>query len=193
MALMWRVIARWTGGQIGTGFTNLFFTEGTSTAQLAADSVKTFFSSGTTAGANLAPGITISFPSLVDVMDPETGTLITSVPITAPSPLTSSGSGTYSAPTGSCVTWVTSGVVAGHRVFGRTFIVPLAMSAFQADGTLSAVHISDLSAAAIAFIAAAPELVVWHRPGPALTGGGSTHPVLAARIVDKAAVLTSRR
>lgn len=190
---MWRVVVRWAGGQIGNGFSNLFFTEGISTAQIAADSTKTFFSSGLTAGANLAPGVTLTFPSVVDVLDPETGTLITSVPITAPAALTSSGSGTYSAPSGSCVTWVTSGVVAGHRVFGRTFLVPLAMSAFQSDGTLSAVHISDLQTAANAFIAAAPELVVWHRPGPALSGGGSTHPVLAARIVDKAAVLTSRR
>lgn len=193
MALMWRVTTRWAGGQIGNGFTNQFFTADLGTAQQAADAVRAFFVAATSAGANIPTGVTHTFPSSIDVLDPVNGQLITAVPVTPPLQLVGSGSGNYAAPSGSCVTWQTTGVVGGHRVNGRTFLVPLAQSAFQSDGTLSTVHLSDLATAATALIAASPELVVWHRPTSFAAGGGSAHPVVAAKITDKVAILTSRR
>jgi len=194
MALLWRVTARWTGGNIGTGFTNMFFTEGIGTAQQAADAARAFLFSATgAANANLPTGITISFSAGVDVLEPATGILIQTVPVTAPSSVTGSGSGAYAAPTGACVSWVTSGIVNGHRVKGRTFLVPMAQSAFQSDGTLATAAISAIDSAAQTLIAAAPEFVIYHRPSSLAAGDGSTHPVLAERTNDVAAVLRSRR
>lgn len=193
MALMMRVTVKWSGGQIGSGFTNLFFTDGVSTAQLAADSVRTFFSDVLSAGAHLPAGVTVSYPSNVDRIEPLTGLLINTVPITQPAALVGSGAGNYSAPSGFVVGWLTGDIVTGHRVIGRTFFVPLAQSAYESNGTLGVTFLSTAVTAANAFIGAAPEFIVWHRPASVAAANGSPHVVLAAKINDKAAMLTSRR
>lgn len=194
MALMWRVTVQWTGGKIGTGYTNLFFTEGVSTAQLANDAVRAFFTTALgTSGQQLPSGITLQFPTSIDTLDPISGLLITSTAVTTPGNVTGSDPGVYAAPAGACVTWRTVGVVDGKRVRGRTFLVPLGSSALQADGTPSALFMSDLNTAAAGLIAAAPELVVWHRPTSLEAGGGATFPVVSYMANDKVAMLTSRR
>lgn len=194
MPLMWRVVASWTGGQIGQGYTNLFFTEGVGTAQQAIDASRAFLRDAYGASTlGLPLGITITFQAGVDVMEPDNGMLLYTTPVTAPSPILGSGTGNYSAPSGACVTWTTSGVVAGHRVYGRTFLVPMSDGWMDTNGTLGATAVTNISAAAPALISAAPEFCIWHRPPSAAAGGGSTHPVLAFRLQDKVAVLTSRR
>lgn len=194
MALMWRVKATWTGGQIGTGFTNLHFTEGISTAQTAADAVRTFFRGayGST-GAFLPTGITIAFPTSVDVLEPGTGVLITTIPVTNGGNLAGADSGKYAAPSGVTVTWRTSGVVGGHTVRGRTFLVPIGLSALDTNGTPLDSFVSSVGTAAQALIADPAELVVWHRPASLAAGGGLTFPVLAQSVRDRIAMLTSRR
>ena len=194
MALLWRVTVGWSGGKIGTGFTNLFFTEGISTAQLANDAVRAFFTTALgTSGQQLPSGITLTFPTSIDVLEPATGILVTTVGVTTPGTVVGSDPGVYAAPAGACVTWRTAGVVAGRRVRGRTFLVPLGASALQADGTPSALFMSDLNTAAAGLIAAAPELVVWHRPSSLAAGDGAPYPVLGFMANDKIAMLTSRR
>lgn len=194
MALMWRVVARWAGGAIGTGFTNFYFTEGIGTAQAAVDACRQFLNTAFgTSGADLPTGVTITFPATVDVVEPGTGVLVTTLSVSAPGTIVGAGTGTYAAPSGGVISWVTGGVVNGHRVKGRTFCVPLNGSAYQNDGTLAAQTLSQFNSAASAFIAATPEFVVWHRPASITAGGGSTHPVLAFKINDRVAVLTSRR
>lgn len=194
MALIWRVTVKWGGGNIGQGFTNMFFTEGVSTAQLAADAVKAFFTGvyGST-GADLPTGVTLTFPAGVDVLDPGSGLLTTTIPVTPGSSVTGIQSGNYASPAGACVTWLTAGVIAGKRVRGRTFLVPLASTGLANDGTLSSTAVTNIQAAGAALIAAAPEFCIWHRPGPGPLDVGSSHPVLALRLADKVAVLTSRR
>lgn len=194
MPLMWRVTERWSGGQIGSGFTNLHFTEGIGTAQQAADAVKQFFDDVyLSSGGNLPTGVTLQSPSSVDIVDPVSGTLINSIPVTGAKTLSGAASGTYAAPAGACITWTTSGVVDGHRVAGRTFLVPLASTKYQADGTIDDPYRTTLLTAAAALVAAAPELTIWHRPESKALGGGSMHPVLALRLSDKVAILRSRR
>jgi hypothetical protein len=194
MALIKRVTVRWSGGNIGAGFTNFYFDEAPGTAQQMADATRAFF-----AGAFFNPptelpaGVTLTFPSSVDQVEPTTGILIVSEPVTQPATLVGTGSGVYAAPAGACVSWITSGVVNGHRVQGRTFLVPCSSTGLQADGTLSTVFLGQISTAAAALIAATPNFVIWHRPESLAAGGGSSHPVLAYKVSDKAAVLTSRR
>lgn len=194
MALLWRVSAKWSGGQIGSGFTNMFFTEGVSTAQTAADSVRTFFRAvyGFT-GAFLPTGITVAFPTLVDVLEPGTGALVTSIPVTNGGNLTGADSTKYAAPAGICVTWRTAGIVNGHRVRGRTFFVPIGGSALDTNGTPLDSFVSTAQTSAASLIADPAELTVWHRPLSLAAGGGSAHPVLASAVSDKVAMLTSRR
>lgn len=194
MPLMWRVTATWTGGKIGTGFTNFFFNSGVSTEQVAADACRTFLAdSYGTAGQALPSGIIISFPAAVDVLEPDNGMLITSTPITKPLDLNGNDTGNYAAPAGVCVSWRTSGVVGGHRVKGRTFLVPMGSVGMQNDGTPSPTKITQVLSAANALISSAAEFVIWARPPSFAAGGGTTHPVLATNVRDTAAVLTSRR
>jgi hypothetical protein len=183
----------WTGGQIGTGFTNLYFTEGGGTAQQAADAARAFFNTALSTGSSLPVGITIKFPTAIDILEPATGILLTSIPVTTTGPMTGGDPGGYAAPAGICTTWRTSGVVNGHRVQGRTFLVPLGGASLQTDGSPTTAIVNAVTIAAAALIAAAPELVVWHRPASVALGGGEAFPVLAPNVRDTVAMLTSRR
>lgn len=194
MPLMWRAQVRWSGGQIGTGFTNLFFREGVGTAQAANDSVRAFFAAAyLSSGGNLPLGITLTFPTSLDVMEDETGQLLFTVPVTTPGPLTGGDAGVYAAPAGVVVTWRTAGVVNGHRVQGRTFLVPIGLTGLQADGTPKDTFVSQVLGAAAGLISATPEFVIWHRPTSPGASNGSAHTVLAPSVHDTIAMLTSRR
>lgn len=193
MATLWRVTADWSGGKIGTGYTNIYFTGGTSTPQLCADAVKAFFGSAYSSGAALPAGVAINFRASVDAIEATDGTLNNSLAVTAPTVITGSDAGRYAALAGACVTWRTLDYLNGRRVRGRTFLVPVGGGALQADGTLDTTILGFMNTAASALIAAAPELVVWHRPtGPAATDG-SPHVVVGGTAADKTAFLTSRR
>jgi hypothetical protein len=194
MPLLWRVTTKWTGGQIGSGFTNMFFNEGVSTAQAAADAVKSFFQTSFGISSDFLPaGVVINTATAVDVLEPTTGVQLTTLPVTGASTMTGTATGNYAAPAGACVSWVTSGFIAGHRVKGRTFMIPLAANGLENNGTLSSAIQGQLNTAAAALIASAPEFVIWHRPSSAAAGDGATFVVLAHRLQDKVAMLTSRR
>ena len=191
---LYRVTALWSGGKIGSGFTNMFFTAGISTAQLCADAVRSFlFTCYGAGGAALPAGVTINFQAGVDTLDDDTGQLVTTTPITAPLPITGSDNTAYAAVAGACVTWLTQGVITGKRVRGRTFLVPMGGSGLQSDGTLATQKVTDINTAAQALISAAPEFTIWRRPSSVSAADGSAHPVLAFRVQDKTAYLTSRR
>jgi hypothetical protein len=84
-------------------------------------------------------------------------------------------------------------VVSGHTVRGRTFLVPIGLSALDTNGTPLDSFISTVATAAAALIADPAEFVVWHRPESLAAGGGLTFPVLAQTVRDRIAMLTSRR
>lgn len=191
---MWRVVAHWGGGKIGTGFTNLFFTEGVGTAQAAADAARAFFfTSYGPAGVRLPSNINIVFDGAVDVIDVVDGTLASTIPVTAPLPVTGGDTGHYSALSGACVTWLTGALVGGRRVRGRTFLVPLGAAGLDTDGTIDTSTVTAINTASAALIAATPELTIWRRPTTTAAADGAAFPVVASRLADKAAYLTSRR
>lgn len=193
MAQIWRVTVTWTGGKIGTGYTNLFFNTSASTAQLAADAARSFFFTALGSGGQLPQGVVLTFPAVVDTIEATNGQLTSNTPITAPVAINGADSGAYAAVSGACVTWRTGDFVAGHRVRGRTFLVPLGATGWQNDGSLATSTISTINTAAAAIVAAAPEFVVWRRPDSAAASNGSTHIVATGTVSDKAAYLTSRR
>lgn len=194
MPNLWRVVGHWAGGKIGSGFTNLFFTEGIGTAVQASDAAAAFLRSSYGIGGQFLPtGVTISFTTAVDVIADSTGALLNTVSVTQPADITGGDASAYAAPAGAVVTWKTNGVVGGHRVRGRTFLVPAGGAGLQNDGSLSSNFQSAINGAATALIAATPEFVVWHRPISLTSGGGESHPVTSYSLQDKAAMLTSRR
>lgn len=193
MSQLYRVVCDWSGGKIGTGFTNLFFTAGVSTPQLCADAARKFFADALSLGAYLPTGVNINFRSSVDVLEASNGELTQPVAVTAPLPIAGADPGRYAAIAGACVTWRTGDWVNGHRVRGRTFLVPLGQTGLQTDGTLDTTLLSITNAAAATLIAAAPEFVVWRRPTSHEAADGSAHIVGTGVCSDKTAYLSSRR
>jgi len=112
--------------------------------------------------------------------------------------------GSYAAPVGLVVDWLTSTILDGKRVRGKTFVVPVGGSSFESDGSPDAGTIATFQAAGAALIAAEGGLLcVWHRPRVARPADGS-RPAVTARagghaevtscsVPNLAAVLRSRR
>lgn len=189
-----KVVTRWTGGNIGTGFTNQFFDDGVGTYQEIADAVAAFWKTlyGLT-GQYLPQGITLSWQGGVDIVEPGTGSLVNTVPVTPQSNLTGLDVNGYASPAGGCVSWLTSAIIGGHRSRGRTFFVPVGGAGLQNNGTLSPEIMGQATNAATGLLASPADLVVWHRPVSQALGGGEANKALAFRITDQAAMLTSRR
>ena len=142
------------------------------------------------------------FPANLDVQVAGAGDLLTDTTgaiagswSTSPAPTSVAGSGANAAAggCGACQRWNTSSVSPGNRhIVGRTYLVPLAVGAYDQDGTLTAATISDLVAHAATMLASlSNSLVVWTRP---VSGaGGQSHPVTGSGVTDQAARLRTRR
>jgi hypothetical protein len=194
MPLIYRYKAIWSLPTGGPGVTTLFAFPDT-TEQVFADSVRAFLldAVATTTLANYLPSaVSIQCDSIVDNIEVTDGTLQSSVPVTPPLIITGTGTGVYSAPVGACITWLTGLVHQGRRVRGRTFLVPLHTSAFENNGSLDPNFVTQARTAAAAYIASAANPCIWARPDPGTTNGAA-FTVAAGTVVDKAAVLTSRR
>lgn len=190
---IYRVTAEWRGFLGAPGYSNFYFTEvsGSPGPEPARDRVVAFmneinpvlpsdveyFVQGEVATIDENTGLATDYDQLRSDVSPGTGGM----------------SGPYSAASGAVISWQTSGVRNGRRVQGRTFIVPLGGSAYQADGTLASNTIGILGDAAEELVGTGFDsgFSIWSRPGS--TGGGEVWPVTAYRIPDMAAVLRSRR
>lgn len=188
-----KITAQWDGFPGAPGYTNLYFMGGgglITDAQQVADRVRTAF-------GHLVPlfptNMAINIDPEVPVIDESTGMTTDFRTIDPPSEIGGGGSGGYAGPTGAVVTWRTNDLRGGRRIRGRTFLVPLAGSAFEANGSLNSGSLIALRSFADELVGGDfdSELVVWSRP----TGGsgGVAATVTSATIPDMAAVLRSRR
>lgn len=148
--------------------------------------------------------VNINVENSGDTLNDATGDIVGAWSAAVFVPLFGGATGSYSAPSGCCVTWLTTDVVDSHRVRGRTFVVPMGISQYQDDGSLAPGTITGLKTVADALVAnSAGNFVVWSRPRaarlatPTLPGlparAGSNHVITATRVADKVAVLRSRR
>lgn len=194
MDLIYRYRAVWSGPAGLPGVTTMFAFNDT-TEQVFADGMIAFLkdalSTSTTADF-LPSGISILGDPIVDHIDPASGELLDSVPVTPPAQVAGIGAGAYVAAAGACVTWQTGAVHAGHKVRGRTYLVPLATTAYDSTGTLSPGYLTNIRNAASAYIAGAVNGCIWSRNHPGAADGAALQ-IQTGTVVDKACVLTSRR
>lgn len=190
---MQRTRVLWTGFPGAPGYTNLFSrvaSIGTHDPTIAMGDVATLFSA---LASRIPNSVTLAIEPEVAYIEDSDGEAQGFDSVGTPPTITQpTGSGIYSAPTGASIEWTTGAVKNGRRVTGRTYLVPLVGSAFEADGTLAAAARTQLqSAASVYAITGDATNVVWSRP---VNGaGGSSYPVSGANVADKAAVLRTRR
>jgi len=159
-------------------------------AQGNIDAIRAFFQSFV---SQLPSNLTIQVPSTGDVVSETTGAITGSWSVgSTPVVVTGSNVGAYAGNAGAVVHWLSGGVVAGRRVRGRTFLVPLAGTAYDSAGSISSTFLTTLQTAAATYVTAqAGVAVVWARPAPGRTG--SLHSIVSSRVPDLAVTLRSRR
>lgn len=186
MANILKVVSLWTGFIGAPGYTTLYFAS-PSPPPLAA--VRAWFQG---MSGVLPTVVTIQVQGVGDVVDDGTGVITGSWSAPAPAAVVGAVGGVYAAPSGLVCNLTTATIVNGRRVRGRSFIVPIAGSANQADGSLAPGTVTSMGTTNATFLAAtAGQLIVWHRPVDG--AGGESAPVTNIVTPDKACVLRSRR
>jgi hypothetical protein len=194
------VTATWNGFIGAPGTTRLAFqpaSDPTSRQQIV-DAARAFFASLTNV---LKSGWQIQVSEVVQTYDILTSKLLTEIPATT-KPLVVNGtivtSAVYVGGSGLEIKWGTGVVWEGHKVVGRTFVVPAANFS-EADGTLTSGAITIASNAANVLInAAGPDFSIWSKrfdrstTPPTQTAGALTG-VTSSSVRDEAAQLRSRR
>lgn len=194
---MWRLRVTWSGAAVVGPGLSTFYALDTSPGFPAA--VRALMASYAT---SIPSGTTITVPNNGDVIDAATGALTGVWTDGAPpAAITTSASGTYARGVGAQLRWRTSGIVAGRRVVGSTFLVPIQSLAFDTDGTLGPATVTGLLGPANTYLSAAPYAVVWSRPfagNPSATPpkparSGSVHLITSVSVPDRPSWLVSRR
>jgi hypothetical protein len=188
------MLAIWTGISGLPGYTKMrFFGELTAVADLdaAAANFRTWLAA---AAAQVPSGVSIQVQGSAS-LHADDGLLTGELPIaTPPAVVTGAGSGNYAAPAGALVRWITSGINGGHKVEGRTYIVPLSGGGLETNGTLANAYRTGLLAASIVFANSSPSPAVNSRAYPSNPlRGNQTHEINNAIVPDKAVILRSRR
>lgn len=197
MATIFRVRAIWTGGSGLPGYSNFYFGPGGGSLQEAVDISTATVRAAFLAIQNMLPAsIGVQVDSEVPMFDEETGDLIDVwAPTTPVTNLQGNGVGTYSAASGASITWLTGEIRDGRRLRGRTYLVPLSTTQYEANGTLVAGALTGLAAfGAVLRGNAAPAgpFLVWGRPSP-LHPVGQAAAVTGQVVRDRVSILTSRR
>jgi hypothetical protein len=204
------VTAIWSGFTGSPGYTLFRFAELDTGAKLnaAGAAMRAFLSTIATSMASGASAWTIQVQGLVQHHDIGTGNLQgESTMGTVPNVITGSGTAgqAYAGGSGAVVHWTTGATHNGRKIRGRTFLVPLLLGAFSADGTITTGLITSLTTAGGVLIGDAnTDFGVYSRywdkkPGdppadvpPKQTGGGFT-PATGIYVPDRAAQLRTRR
>lgn len=183
-----RVIVDWTGPQVvGTAVSVLHY------AADVGDPDPVAIQAAFNETYDLRPaGVLTTVRSTGDVIEDSTGVLIRPWTGATTSPNAALAPATSAAGVGACVTWTTGGIVAGRRLRGRTFFVPLSTSCYDETGTLTTAALGLLNTWAQGLRDAGP-LGVWHRPTTPGGSDGTTYGVTSFNIRDHVSVLGSRR
>lgn len=190
MTLVIRMTTRWDGFLGSPGYTNFYARSGGNPANVGqnlSDALTTFW--GTINGLIPAVVDLTILPTWQEFNDLD-GQVIDEGVIGTPAAVISGNSGSgFAANSGFLIEWLTGSFYNGHRLKGRSYIVP-AIGVFATDGTLDNAVAVNITGACSALIFEDFDLVTWHRP---IGGtGGFTSVITSARLSDTAAVLRSR-
>jgi hypothetical protein len=198
MAGMIKVVSVWSGWAGSPGFTNFYFSpdsiQNATHVQAVQARVKTFWGAVSTC---LPSGVTITIEQDSQIIDSSTGVINDTISAaTAQTTTAGAGPAPFAAIAGACIIWRTATFIAGRQLKGKTFVVPMANSAYDTDGTILAGRLADLRAAAIGLglpgaFPVEERLVAWHRPVGGT--GGSATTVSSTSVNDRVAYLKSRR
>lgn len=146
--------------------------------------------------------LTFTVPNTGDVIDGGTGEL-TGVWTdgAAQTPFSGTNTGDWAAGVGIRVVWNTGAIVAGRRVKGSTFFVPVAAGIFDTDGTIDTASVTAVTSAATTLLGGTHAMGIFSRPLPERPGahgtlparGGGTVGIVSATVPDKVSWLRSRR
>jgi hypothetical protein len=193
MATLQRVRVTWSGFPGGPGVSTFYFSTLT-TAYLTA--LRTFYNALV---AMLPNTCSIQVAGSGDTISDVDGKINGVWSNTPPSVVTGTSASGYAAPVGVLVRWESAGIVNGHHVRGKTYIVP-AVNIYEANGTIVAANLTTISGAAATLLTAVgSDMKVWARPfdtdpvDPAKHRDGSSYAITSATVPDKAVVLRSRR
>lgn len=193
-----RVTINWTGFPGAPGYTNLYFAPaaGGTVNQAVVDAAAAKAHNWLTAWISTIPPVaTVTVDPTVETIAYENGELTGFWAATPGAGRVGTGASTYSAPAGACVSWYTAGIRNGRKIRGRSFMVPLATTAYDTTGTLDATRLTSWKTATTTLIANtdAAKLAVWSRPSSSGATDGIAYDVISYQIPDKSAILTSRR
>lgn len=170
----------------GPGLSTFYFDEAQSgwTAALT-----TFFD---TIKNRFPTGISWTFRTSGDLIDIPTGELAGSWNDGTFAIVSSSGGNGFVAGAGCSVEWGTSGIRAGRRVLGRTFLCPLDNGAWSTTGVMNGTAQGALQTAVNTFHSGVGvHQMIYSRPGPA--GAGQASPVTSGTVPTAVSWLRSRR
>lgn len=188
MALINRVRVTWTGpAVVGGGVSTFYFTGAAAGIHSLVDNLFEGMQS-------LFPSsVTINIPGVGDVLDSDTGEIVTGWSDGAASTWVGSASNNnYAAGVGARIIWTTNGRTNNRRVRGTTFLVPISVANYDTDGTLTSTAYNVINDNADALVTAADNsLVVWTRPNS--EHGGAINSVLSAAPADKSSWLRTRK
>lgn len=185
-----------TGYTGAPGYTKLKFLQNDGTSPTTADvnaaaaAGRAFLTSTATA---IPTGVSYAFVNPAQVFT-NAGVLYNEVQCTATPPaVNGTGGANYPGGVGGVVYWNTNGINGGHRVRGRTYLVPFATTAFAGDGTLTSGLVTSIQTAANTFVATFPPPAVNSRKLGQADRTDSTFTVLSATVKDRSAFLRTRR
>lgn len=199
MASVWYVTALWTGFTGSPGYTRFAFDGLIDPASLnsAGSSIRAFFEA--TKGFYL-PTWTIQVQGAVPFYDVATGALLGENTMSTV-PAATTGTATAGTPwangAGAMVAWKTGVIFAGHRVQGRSFLVPM-VGVADTDGTLTTGALTTIGNAASALIAGQQGKFSvwgkqWSKTDPPVMQNGIVAHVASYVVRDKTGILRSRR
>lgn len=193
MANLTRIRAIWSGMPTGLGYSAFHFSGSLEGASLnaAAAAVRALFQGFV---GDLPSFMRVEIEPLASVFDDggrkEAERVIGTLPAAVVG--TAGTTAKVAAGVGACISWRTGRYSRGRPIIGRTFLVPLAVTAYDVDGTLNPGLVTALNTAASNFRqAAGVEPVVWQKTG--IIDLTRLNPIVAHNVSDRVAVLTSRR
>lgn len=188
MSAISRLRCDWTGAGVTGGGVSTFYTEGPPAALQAA--IKTLFLG--TVRTLLPTSVSVVIPASGETLESTTGVLTGTWSAGTAATVPGISGGNFAAGVGARIVWNTPGITRGRRVRGSTYIVPVAVGMYGADGTLTDSNRSDLQSAAHQVIVdCGDDFCVWSRPVGG--SGGAIWTILSESVPDKVSWLRSRR